>query len=315
MVDDLFRIVTSQRARLEPLLTMFRKFLFAVAFSAAAAAAPRVAFVRTIAPLHNLGGSEVVIIYALGDTPKLDTFLDTFLDRTNRSEKLRIAAQLQHIKSMRGESPDRLTIQRLRREHPADVFIGVNHFTCATRQSGAEGSEHTTGGERIRKHHFWADAVCKGRMDVIDPATGRLFFSFDLRGEGTSPRVTEVTEEERNIAAEQAAHFAAVQAAEMVTPRRIKESIELDARAPEMERAMLLLDAGRLMAARNLWKRELDRSPDSAPLHFNVAAVSEAMGEVDVAREHYRAAVRLAPKERWYQLEARMFERRTSGAR
>ena len=294
---------------------MLRKFLLAVAISAAASAAPRVAFVRTIKPLHNLGGSEVVIIYALGDTPKLDTFLDTFLDRTNRSEELRMVAQLEHIKKMRDETPDPLTIRRLRREHPADVYVGVNHFTCATMQRGAEGSEHTTGGERIRRHHVWADAVCKGKMDVIDPASGRRLFSFDLRGEGTSPRVTEVTEEERNIAAEQAAHFAAVQAAEMVTPRRIKESIELDARAPELERAMLLIDAGRLMAARNLWKRELERAPESAPLHFNVAAVSEAMGETDVAREHYRAAVRLAPKERWYQLEAKMFERRTSGAR
>ena len=294
---------------------MFRRLLFAVAFSATAAAAPRVAFVRTITPLHNLGGSEVVIIYALGDTPKLDTFIDTFLDRTNRSEELRIVSQLEHIKKMRGEEPDPVTIRRLRREHPADVYIGVNHFTCATMQRGAEGSEHTTGGERIHRHHVWADAVCKGRMDVIDPASARRLFSFEVRGEGTSPRVSGITEEERNIAAEQAAHFAAVQAAEMVTPRRIKESIELDARAPEMERAMLLIDAGRLAAARNVWKRQLERSPDSAPLHFNVAAVSEAMGETGVAREHYGAAVRLAPKERWYRLEAKMFERRTSGAR
>lgn len=314
-MDDLFRIIAGQRARLEPLLTMLRKFLLAVAFSAAASAAPRVAFVRTIAPLHNLGGSEVVIIYALGDTPKLDTFLDTFLDRTNRSEELRIVSQLEHIKRMPGESPDPRTIQRLRREHPADVYIGVNHFTCASMQRGAEGSEHTTGGERIRRHHVWADAVCKGRVDVIDPASARRLFSFEVRGEGTSPRVTEVTEEERNIAAEQAAHFAAVQAAEMVTPRRIKESIELDARAPELERAMLLVDAGRLAAARNVWRRALERAPESAPIHFNIAALSEAMGEADSAREHYKAAVRLAPKERWYQLEAKMFERRSSGAR
>lgn len=314
-MDDLFRIVTGERARSEPLLTMFRKFLFAVAISAAAVAAPRVAFVRTIAPLHSLGGSEVVIIYALGDTPKLDTFIDTFLDRTNRSEELRIVAQLDHIKRLHGESPDRLTIGRIRREHPADVYIGVNHFNCTTTDRGAEGSEHTTGGERIRRHHVWADAVCKGRLDVIDPATARLLFSFEVRGEGTSPRVTGMTEEERNIAVEQAAHFAAVQAAEMVTPRRIRESIELDARAPELERAMLLIDAGRLGAARNLWKRELERVPESAPLHYNIAAVSEAMGDAGAAREHYAAAVRLAPKERWYQLEARLFERRASGAR
>jgi tetratricopeptide (TPR) repeat protein len=294
---------------------MLRKFLVAVAISASASAAPRVAYVRTIAPLHSLGGDDVVIIYALGDTPKLDTFLDTFLDRTNRSEELRIAAQVGYIKRMRGEMPDPLAIQRIRREHPAEVYLGINHFDCTTTERGAEGSEHTMAGERIKKHHVWADAVCKGRVDVIDPATARLRFSFEVRGEGTSPRVTDVTAEERNIAAEQAAHFAAVQAAEMVTPRRIRESIELDARAPELERAMLLIDAGRLAAARSLWKRQLERAPDSAPLHYNIAAVSEAMGESDAAREHYSAAVRLAPKERWYLLEARRFERRSSGAR
>src|SRR5437763_8984225 len=238
MVDDLFRIVADQRKGRKPFLTMLRHFLFAVAFSAAAAAAPRVAFVRTIAPLHKLGGDEVVIIYALGDTPKLDTFIDTFLDRTNRSEELRIAAQLNYIKRLGGESPDALTIRRLRREHPADVYLGVNHFTCTTTHRGAEGSEHTAGGERIRRHHVWADATCKARMDVIDPISARRMFSFEVRGEGTSPRVTEVTDEERNIAVEQAAHLAAVQAAEMVTPRRVRESIELDARAPEIERAM-----------------------------------------------------------------------------
>jgi hypothetical protein len=313
-VDHLFRIIAGQRTGREPILTMLRKFFFAVALSAAAAAAPRVAFVRTIAPLHNLGGDEVVIIYALGDKPK-DTFIDTFLDRTNRSEELRIVAQLGQVKALRGETPDPLMIRRLRREHPADVFLGVNHFTCTTINRGAQGSEHTSGGERIRKHHVWADAVCTARLDVIDPASARTRFSFEVRGEGTSARVTEMSEEERDTAVEQAAHFAAVQAAELVTPRRVRESIELDDRAPEIERAMLLVDAGRLAAARALWQRELERSPTSAPLHYNVAAISEAMGDIGAARDHYGAAIRLAPKERRYRIEAKMFERRASGAR
>ena len=101
----------------------------------------------------------------------------------------------------------------------------------------------------------------------------------------------------------------------MVTPRRVRESIELDARAPEVERAMLLIDAGRLSAARTLWQRALERAPESAPIQFNIAALSEAMGEIGAAREHYGRAIQLAPKERRYKLEARLFERRASGAR
>lgn len=295
---------------------MLRNLIFAVAiavaFTGAAAAPPRVAFVRTITPVHDLGGDDVIIIYALGDPQKLDTFVDTFLDRTNRSEALRISAQTNHI---RRERPDRLMIQRLRREHPADVYLGISHFTCSTMARGAEGSEHTTGGERVKRHHVWADAVCSAEIDVIDPATAKRVSSFDVRAEGTSPRVMELTAEERDIAVEQAAHFAAVHAAEMVTPRRVRESIELDARAPDLDRAMLLIDAGRLAAARATWQRALERAPSSAPLHYNVAALSEAMGEIGPAREHYRAAMRLAPNERRYRMEAKMFERRASGGR
>ena len=143
---------------------MLRNFLLALSFTAAAAAAPRVAFVRTIAPLHGLGGDDAVIIYALGDTPKLDTFVDTFLDRTNRSEELRISAEIDHIKRVYGERPDPVTIRRLRKEHPADVYLGIDRFTCATTQRGAEGSEHTLGGDRVKRHHVWADAVCSARI-------------------------------------------------------------------------------------------------------------------------------------------------------
>jgi tetratricopeptide (TPR) repeat protein len=298
---------------------MLRRLIFAAgiaaaftgAFPGAAAIAPRVAFVRTITPVHDLGGDDVIIIYALGDTQKLDTFVDTFLDRTNRSEALRISAETNHI---RGERPDSLMIRRLRREHPADVYLGISHFTCSTMQRGAEGSEHTSGGDRVKRHHVWVDAVCSARIDVIDPASAQRLSSFDIRAEGTSPRVMELTEEERDIAVEQAAHFAAVHAAEMVTPRRVRESIELDPRAPDLDRAMLLIDAGRLAAARAMWERALERAP-SAPLHYNVAALSEAMGELGPAREHYGAAIRLAPKERRYRMEAKMFERRATGGR
>ena len=51
---------------------MLRNLIFAVAIAAAAAATPRVAFVRTITPAHDLGGDDVIIIYALGDSQKLD---------------------------------------------------------------------------------------------------------------------------------------------------------------------------------------------------------------------------------------------------
>jgi tetratricopeptide (TPR) repeat protein len=294
---------------------MPRSIRLAIAFALVAmpaVAAPRVAFTRTIAPKHDLGGEQAAIIYALGDNDKVATFIDVFLEHTNRSGVIRIDEVFDRFRHLAGEKPSEATIRQLSKEHPADVYLGVTHFTCNSDTRGGEGSTRDPDGARIKRRHLWVDALCRGRVDVIQPATAKRLFSFEVKGEGTSPRVADVTDEERGIAYEQAARYAALEASEAITPRRVRESIELDESSPEFADVIPLVDAERVSDARAHFENQLKRSPDSAALHYNIAATCEALGDVDCAHRHYRDAVQMAPNDPRYRSAFRMFRRRNA---
>jgi tetratricopeptide (TPR) repeat protein len=274
-----------------------------------AAAAPRLNFIRNVAALHELAGERVTILYAIGDNNKVDTFLDVFTDHANRAETLKVENAVQLGQHVVGASTDELVLRRIRHDHPADVYLGVNAFTCTTTDHEGEGSERDTSGDRVRRHHIWTDAVCTARIDVLDPNAKRVL-SFAVRGEGTSPRVAEMTAEERGVALEQAARYAALSAAESVTPRRVRESIELDDSAPQFDEALAMIHSERLRDARAILETALRQHPESAALHFDLAAVCEASGDVQAARDHFREALRLAPNTQQYRSEMHMFRRR-----
>jgi Flp pilus assembly protein TadD len=162
----------------------------------------------------------------------------------------------------------------------------------------------------VRRRQLWIDATCSAHVDILDPDSLRTVSTFDTHGEGTSPRVTELTDEERNTAIDQAARYAAVAAAEEITPRRVRETIALDETAPLFEKGMSMIDSDRLAEARSIWEQALVRRKDSAPLHFNLAAVYEALGDIVAAQQHYREARRLAPNESRYRIELELFRRR-----
>lgn len=291
---------------------MVKRLLIAIAVALPLAAAPRVNFIRNVPPLHPLGGGDAVIIYAIGDTTKIDSFVETLLTRANRSDALRLSAATDHLRHVSGQEPDATSLSRIRHLHPADVYLGINRFTCTMAEHNAEGSTRDSTGTRVKQRLEWTDAVCRGRIDVIDPSTAKRTLSFEVKGEGTSPRVSQLSADDRDVAVEQAAHFAAVEAAEMITPRRVRESIELEEKVPDLDRALALIDGGKLSTARDIWEKALERTPSSAPLHYNVAALSEALGDVEAAQKHYEEAQRLSPDERRYRIELTMFRRRSA---
>jgi hypothetical protein len=276
------------------------------------AASPRLTFTRTAAPAHDLGSAErLAVIYAIGDSAKIEAFVERFVDLVSRSGGLHIENAIENNHHL---IVDAMSLRTLRREHPADVYLGVNHFTCSGDEKSAEGSEHLESGERVKRMHHWIDATCSARVDVLS-ADGKKMFSYTVRGDGTSPRTTSLTEDERDIAYEQAARYAAVIAADAITPRTLRETIELDDRAPSFDEGFAMIGAERLADARSIWQAVATRHHDSAALFFDLAAVSEAIGDVNAARDYYEKAVLLSPKERRYATELHLFRRRNIGAR
>jgi tetratricopeptide (TPR) repeat protein len=90
----------------------------------------------------------------------------------------------------------------------------------------------------------------------------------------------------------------------------VRESIELDASAPFFDRGMNFIDAGRLQEARAYWEAMLARRPESAPLLYNIAAVSEAAGDLGAACHYLERAMMAAPRERRYRLAMDSLRRR-----
>src|SRR5919109_969384 len=172
------------------------------------AASPRISFERILPAAHDIGRDrDVAIVHAIGDTAQVDEFVELFVDQANHSgfHRLRDARQT---------------------TGPADVYLAVKTFTCETTTREGEGSTRDFEGNRVKRKHVWVDAICTVRVDVMSQDMKRLS-SFYGKGEGTSPRVEALSEQERDIALHQATRYTAVDAAERITPRRVKEIILL----------------------------------------------------------------------------------------
>src|SRR6059058_1271370 len=212
---------------------MNSRFFFAAALllcgTAALANPPRITFMRTMAPAHDLAPAEsLAVIYAIGDSTKIEAFVEHFVDLVSRAGVLRIANAVENNHHL---IVDEHSLGAVRRELHADAYLGINRFSCTGDEKSAEGSERLENGERVKRIHHWIDAICSARVDVLN-GDGKRMFSYTVRGEGTSPRSIALTEDERDVAYEQAARYAAVIAADAITPRAIRETIELDEHCP-----------------------------------------------------------------------------------
>jgi hypothetical protein len=287
------------------------RFFLALALLLPAVAAlsspPRISFTRTMPPAHDLAPAErLAVIYAIGDSTKIEAFVEHFVDLVSRAGVLRIANAVENNSHL---IVDEHWLRGVRRELHADAYLGINRFSCTGEEKSAEGSEHLENGERVKRMHHWIDAICSARVDVLN-GNGKRMFSYTVRGEGTSPRSTALTDDERDVAYEQAARYAAVIAADAITPRVVRETIELDEHAPSFEEAFSMIVSDRFEDARAIWQAAAVRHRDSAPLFFNLGAVSEAIGDFGAAREYYERAAQLSPKERHYRTELNLFRRR-----
>lgn len=271
---------------------------------------PHIAFVRVMPAPHDLSPARsIAVIYAIGDNQKITTFVEYFVEHVDRSGTLRVENAVednQHLTAFDGAA-----MRRLRRQHPADAYVGIGLFTCDGAERRAEGSEHDVDGSRVRRVHQWVDASCLARLDIRSD-TGKRLFSLTAHGEGTSPRSASLTLEERDVAYEQAARYAARNAAEMITPRMVRESIELDETAPSFSEGMSMIASDRLQDARAIWEVALRQHRNSAALYYNLGAVCEAAGDIEAAHRYLQSAVRLVPTDRRYREELQLLQRRNT---
>lgn len=279
--------------------------------AATAVAQPRISFMRRVPAQYDLSyADEIVLIYGIGDNDSVETFVDALVDRTNRSGALHLTDVTARGTHFAGQKPDERTIQRLKRQYRANAYMGVNNFTCDMTTRKGEGSTTDYEGARVKRKHEFVDARCRAIIEVFDARSGDRTLAFGIAGDGTSPRVEQVTDEERAIARESAARYAAIAAADAITSRDIRETIDLQPGVPLFDRGMAYIDAGRLREARAVWEGALAQNPKSAPLLYDLAAVCEAAGDVAAARSYLDRASAAAPKDRFYRDAMARFRRR-----
>jgi tetratricopeptide (TPR) repeat protein len=256
------------------------------------AASPRITFERALPAPHDLGGArDVAIAHAIGDDARIEPFLDQFIAHANRGGH---DLQLRDARFTTG---------------PADAFLDVKTFKCESIVREGEGSARDTDGNRVKRKLLSVEAVCVARVEVLNRFL-KPRSTYVARGEGRSPRVETITDEERHHALNDAARYAAIDAAERITPRRVREIIALDDKAPAFDEGFAMIEADQLGKARQIWEAAMRKEPRSAPLRFNLAALCEALGDRRAAEQHYSAASALAPAEPRYASELKLFSRR-----
>lgn len=252
------------------------------------AMAPRIAFERRLPPAHDLGTArDVAIVEAATTDPQIETFVDQLIHHVNRSG----TRTLRDMRTGTG---------------PADAHLNIETFRCETAVRETEAGVRDVDGKRAKQRVYQIDAVCGARIGVLSRFLKPMSTYF-AKGEGTSRRLESVTDEERQNALRDAARYAAIDAAERITPRRVRESIALDENAPAFAEGMAMIESGRFAEARAIWQRAMQAQPRSAALRFNLAAVSEALGDRRAAEVHYNAARQLAPAEPRYASELKLF--------
>ena len=255
-------------------------------------AGPRLVFERVLPAAHDLGGAkDVAVIRAAANEPRIEDFLDELIHHVNRSGTL----TLRDMRTGTG---------------PAEAHLDNKTFRCQTAVRETEGGFRDVDGNKIKQRAFQIDAVCGARVEVLSRTLAPKS-TFYAKGEGTSARLEAVTDEERDNALRDAARYAAIDAAERITPRRVRESIALDETAPSFAEGMAMIEAGRVPEARAIWQKAMQTQARSAPLRFNLAAVAEAMGDRRAAELHYNAARQLAPGEPRYASELKLFAKRS----
>jgi hypothetical protein len=276
----------------------------------------RITFWRRLPAVHDLSSADrIAVVYALGDSEQLRTFVDVFVEQCKRSEDFDEVQDLsiaeQHLY---GPNTAGSVFRNLRHEYPADVYLGFNRFSCTQSEKSAAGVDRDMDGVKSAVTKLWVETRCAVRVEVIDGRSGKRRDSFLIFGDGSSPPQESLSEESHVRSARNAARHTALNAAESIAPGKVRETIDLDDSAPGFDTAAVLISGGDLDGARSILASRIAGHAESAALAFDLGALSEALDDLPSARRYYEAAERLAPANAQFRSQIRSFRHRAPAA-
>jgi tetratricopeptide (TPR) repeat protein len=276
-----------------------------------AACGPAVTVTHLEPATYNLGPARRLVLVEVegnfsGKTRVARAFLEqvasggvfTIQDATR--ESVRLAAL--------GSGAAARDAKAFRRNWPADVYVGLGIELHA--QDRTEHRKKKTDNGEVDVVSYFAEATCALQVRLLDANDGRDLATYGLNQTGRSSTSDTAKSGMRGEAEDHAVDSAVADAVSQFTPRRVQERLALDKKAPLAEEGLKLVDAGDLVGARKLWEDALNANPGSAPLRYNLGALSEALRDRRAARQYYEDAIRLNPGEAKYRealdaLEAR----------
>jgi tetratricopeptide (TPR) repeat protein len=248
--------------------------------------AAKITFTRTVPPRHKFDApsDRITLLSMQGQTAECS---HVFL-RMELIEGVKatggVLKDVSHLKT---------TVEERRAATPADLYLASEECVCRSAQ------------RPVGDGTSWYAGACQARLRLSD-AKGRDLGAVTVSGKS----------EEKTDVLDFAAHLSAGkqmmrQLVKMIRPHESALVFETDKKTPGEKEASAFLKKKDFAGARAVWERELAASPNSAAIHFALAAVTEGLGDTAAARKHYEEAVRLAPSEEKYARFKGYFEERT----
>jgi tetratricopeptide (TPR) repeat protein len=248
--------------------------------------AARVTFTKTVPPRHKFDApsNRIALLSLQGRTaecahPFLRIELTNALKATGA-----VLEDVSHLKT---------TVEERRAATPADLYLASEDCVCRSEQ------------RPVGDGTSWYAGACAAKIRLSD-AKGRDLGLVTLSG--TSAEKTDVVDFGSHISSGKEMMR---QLAKMIRPHEMTVVIDTDRKAPGEKEAASLIKKKDFAGARAVWERELAANPSHAAIHFSLAAVTEALGDIDAARKHYEEAVRLGPNEEKHARFKGYFEERT----
>lgn len=237
--------------------------------------AARITFARTSPPLHKFDApsNRITLLRLEGTT---DECSHVFL----RGDLIKLVketgAVLEDVSFKKG------TLDERRAMAPADLYLASESCACRAQK-------------RTEGDSTWYAATCQAEVRLTDGRDGKDLGVVTING--TADDRTDVLDFAAFITAgrNMIGHLV-----KMIRPFEQQLVFDTDRKVPGEKEAARFIKAKDYAGARDVWEQALTQNPGNAAIHFNLAAVTEALGQIEEARKHYEEAVRLAPAEEKY---------------